>query len=275
MEQLLVGDEAPGVTHENLDDVPLGRGEPDELFPSTYLLGGEVEREVGRGHDRLALREHGSTHCRPQTCEELVHAERLGQVVVGTKVERLDLGRLGPTPRQHDDRHRRPAPEAAHDVEPVHAGKSEVEDDDVGMVARRELERLFTGEGDVGVVSTRFEVDFEGLADARIVLDHECPHSAASRVMAMVAPPPGVSSMLIVAAHRLDEPLGDGEPETDAVVRGACAVAEALERLEHRLPLVSGDAGAAVDDAEVDLLSDLRRLDPHAGAVGRPVAARC
>ena len=72
--------------------------------------------------DCLAFGQHGAAHRGPQPGEQLVHAERLGEVVVGAEVERFDLGCLGATPGQHDDRHRRPAPEAAHDVESVHAG---------------------------------------------------------------------------------------------------------------------------------------------------------
>ena len=128
-------------------------------------------------NDRLALGQHRAAHRGTQTREQLVHPEGLGEVVVGAEVERLDLGCLGPTPRQHDDRHGRPAPEPAHDVEAVHAREAEVEDDDVGMVAGRELERLFAADGHIGFVSTGAEVHFEGLDDARIVFDDEGSHS--------------------------------------------------------------------------------------------------
>ena len=45
------------------------------------------------------------------------------------------------------------------------------------MVARGELQRLLAGDRDVGLVPARPEVDLEGLADPRIVLDDERSHA--------------------------------------------------------------------------------------------------
>ncbi len=60
-------------------------------------------------------------------------AERLGQVVVRTGVERLDLVGLLRARGQHDDRDRRPAAEIADEVDAVAIGKSEVEDDEIRL----------------------------------------------------------------------------------------------------------------------------------------------
>ena len=68
----------------------------------------------------------------PQPGLELAHAEGLGHVVVGAAVEGGDLAVLGPVGRQHDDGHGAPLPDAAADLEAVHVGQAEVEDDDVG-----------------------------------------------------------------------------------------------------------------------------------------------
>ena len=77
---------------------------------------------------------------------------------------------------------------------------------------------------------------------------------------------------LDLAAHRLDEPSRDGEAESDAVA--PLAVAESLERQEHPVALVRGNAGPAVDDAEVDAAVDARRRRRAAGSHGRlwPIA---
>ena len=101
-------------------------------------LAREVDREVGRRDDRLLLGGRGAPQRGAQPGEQLVHAERLGHVVVGAGVERGDLVGLAVAHGQHDDRHRAPAAQAADHVDAVDAGQAEVEDDDVGVVARGE-----------------------------------------------------------------------------------------------------------------------------------------
>ena len=77
-----------------------------------------------------------------------------------------------------------------------------------------------------------------------------------------VAPPPGVSSIVIVGVHGVDEASGDGEPEAEPFVGIRSAVAEALEGLEHGLALVAGDADTTVDHPDVDAVADGARLRP-------------
>ncbi len=204
----------------------------------------------------LTLGQHGSAHRGSQPGEQLVHAERLGEVVVGAEVEGLDLGGLGAAARQHDDRDRRPAAQAAHDVEPVHAGQAEIEDHGVGMVAGGELERVLAGAGQIDLVATGAEVDVERLQDADVVVDDQ---TRGSRRHLQADHDRRATTGRVVdrdgAVHRVDESLRHRETEPDAVVGRPPAVAEALERLEHRLALIAGDAGAPVDDAEVDAVA--------------------
>ena len=79
---------------------------------------------------------------RPQPREQLVHAERLRDVVVGAGVEGLDLVRLALADGEDDDRHARPAAQAADHVDAVDPRQAEVEDHEVGVLARRERQRL-------------------------------------------------------------------------------------------------------------------------------------
>ena len=65
----------------------------------------------------------------PDPGVELGHPERLGHVVVGAALERLDLGRLLAAGRQDDDRGRRLAADPAHDDQPIAIGQAEVEQD--------------------------------------------------------------------------------------------------------------------------------------------------
>ena len=170
-----------------------------------------------------------------QPGQQLVHAERLGQVVVGAEVERGHLVGLRLPDREHDDRHRRPSPQAADDVEPVDAGQPEVQEHDVGMAGRRQVQRLLARCRLVDVVAARLEVDGQGAADLRLVVHHQHPpahspdpsHAAARRDGDGEATARRVVDA-DVALHRGDEAVGHRQPEADAgVVR---AVAEAAGR---------------------------------------------
>ena len=69
-------------------------------------------------------------------------------------------------------------------LDAVDAGEPEVEHDDVGMVARREVERLLARLGQVDVVAAGAQVDAERAPDLRLVVDDE--HRGSPR-----APPGG------------------------------------------------------------------------------------
>ena len=77
---------------------------------------------------------------------------------------------------------------------------------------------------------------------------HDRGRSAAGRVFE-----------LELAAHRRHEAARDREAEADA--GAAVEIAEPLERLEDAIALGTGDAGTAVDDAEVHAVLHRARLD--------------
>ena len=69
--------------------------------------------------------------------QQLAHAEGLGHVVVGAGVERGDLVALLAARGEHDDRHLAPLPQPADHLQAVHIGQAQVQNDDVGLAARR------------------------------------------------------------------------------------------------------------------------------------------
>ena len=78
--------------------------------------------------DEIADLEHGvgrrqcAAQRSPKTREQLVHAERLCHVVVGTRVERRDLLLLVAHHREDEDRRATPATELPRDLGPVAVG---------------------------------------------------------------------------------------------------------------------------------------------------------
>jgi hypothetical protein len=130
--------------------------------------------------------------------QQLAHRERLGDVVVGAEVERLDLDGVLALRREHDDRQR--GVERAHapdDLEAVDSGQSEVEQHEIEGAVRNALQCVLAGEhrGDGIVLS--FQRDAQGAQHDRLVVDEQdqrALHAAIGSSTMKVAPPPGVGS---------------------------------------------------------------------------------
>ena len=105
LQQLCLRDEAAAVANEHFDEVPLGRCQSHLLAVAAHLLRRQVDGEVRRLDEGFFFRRGGTPEGGAQAGEQLVHAERLGDVVVGAGVERRNLVALGVADRQHDDRH--------------------------------------------------------------------------------------------------------------------------------------------------------------------------
>ena len=105
--------------------------------PSGEVDGGLADLDDGLLVLGAAAAGHG-----PEAGEQLVHAERLGDVVVGAGVEGVDLVDAVGATGQHQDRHVGPAPESGDHLGAVHVREAEVEDDHVRRVGRGRLERL-------------------------------------------------------------------------------------------------------------------------------------
>jgi hypothetical protein len=142
--------------------VPFGRGEPDVVgrwaAPGRHRglpgdpLGGQVHDQVTEPDPGLVLGRPGAPDRGPHPREQLLHPERLGDVVVRPRVERLDLvGAVG-SPGQHDDGRLGPAAQPLDHLDAVQVGQAEVEDHQVGRVPGGYLERLGPGGGHVHLV---------------------------------------------------------------------------------------------------------------------------
>src|SRR3984957_14550114 len=206
-QQLALGDQPPVVAHQDLQQLPLGRGQPDVLAVAPdHLLRRQVDGEVGGGDDRLLRGRRGPGGRGPQPGPQLVHAERLRHVVIRPRVQRRHLLAFLAPRGQHDDRDRGPAAHAVDDLGAVHVGQPEVQDDHVGPVAGHRGQAGGAVDRGADVVLPGGQVDAQRAQDGRLVVDdqhagHDPVSSAlvvsalaaAGSVMATVSPPPGVS----------------------------------------------------------------------------------
>ena len=106
--------------------------------------------------------------------QQLAQAVRLGQVVVRTQLEADDLVDLVVAGGQDEDRHLAArGTDASEDLEAVDAGQADVEHDEIGCLARGDLEPLLAGAGDADVVPLLLERVLDPSRDRVLVLDDQ------------------------------------------------------------------------------------------------------
>ena len=111
-----------------------------------------------------------------------------------------------------------------------------------GRCSRRVAERLLAVGRRDHLVAAGAQVRAQATQDLRLVVDDQDPrHAASESDSTIVSPPPGVSSIDELAAHRLHEALRDREPEPHAVRRTNGR--PALEGLEHPVAVAGGIPG--------------------------------
>src|SRR5690606_438436 len=115
---------------------------------------------------------------------KLLDAERLGEIVVGARVDPLDAFRPGGARGENEDRHLAAggAP-ALQDGEPVHPGKAEIEDDEVVILRVAAEPGVLAIGGDIADIAGGVEGRRHIGADARLILDHEYPHQSSSSIL--------------------------------------------------------------------------------------------
>ena len=136
-----------------------------------------------------------------QPGEQLVHAERLGDVVVGAEIERLHLAGFVTATREHDDGNALVAgANGLQQIEPLRVGQAEIENDQVGRLVEQIERRLAVRRLD-DLITLRGEAHAQQLADRWLVIDHQYAdrsgtHAAASNFCR----PRGIGRLMVKAA---------------------------------------------------------------------------
>jgi hypothetical protein len=115
----------------------------------------------------------GPPHRGAQPGQQLVHAERLGHVIVRARIQRGHLLALLAPRRQHDDRGGRPAAHAPDHVGAVHVRQAEVQDEHVRALAGHGGQPRGAVGGRADLVLARGQVDPQRVQDRRLVVDDQ------------------------------------------------------------------------------------------------------
>lgn len=167
--------------HEHLQQGELRAGQLHRASGPADLPGGQVHGQVGEGEGVVVLggglhgrRVGAAAQQRADAGEQLVQLERLHQVVVRPRVQAGHPVADRVAGRQHQDGGQvTRAADAAGGGQAVHAGHLDVQDDQVGPVRRRLLQRVGAVDRDLGVVPLEGEAALEGFADRRLVVDDQ------------------------------------------------------------------------------------------------------
>lgn len=164
-----------GISRQLGEEQPLGWGEAYLMAVTSHRARAEVDANAAVGHESAGSGGRpDTTQDRAYPREQLVGSEWLGQVVVGTEIQRAHLVRLL-APRTDDDD--RGAPGVVHLLENLPAvdkGKTDVEQDDID--GARLTEHLRRGDAVCGQrcrVAGRMQRAGEDLAKGRVVLDDQ------------------------------------------------------------------------------------------------------
>ena len=105
---------------------------------------------------------------------DFVQLERLGDVVVGAQLHRLDRGLRGGDGGDDDHGHvRGDLLGRAQHLQPVHLGHAQVGDDGVRGVATEGLDGSLAARGGEDVIAFLLEGDGEEVPHALLIIDHE------------------------------------------------------------------------------------------------------
>ena len=172
------------MVQEELQQRELPRRQVQRLLAHAHRVRGGIQLEIPRLHDGWPL-DRSASDQGSQPGRELSEVERLGEVVVRSRVESEDPVVHGATGRQHEDRRKPPARTqlAAH-LEPVIDRQHHVQDDRVVVVLRPEREGVLTVARDVDRIALTLESTADRAEQLRLILDDKDLHDVSLSLVA-------------------------------------------------------------------------------------------
>lgn len=188
VEDLRLGDHPADVGHQVVEQLELGRGERDGGAGPGDLVGDRVEAEVGDDEPAVLGGPAGAAQDGADPGDQLLQAERLGDVVVGARGEALDL--VADAVLGGEEEHREvvagvavhgpgdlaavgPLAQLLDDGEAVEVREHHVEDDEVGAFDGYQVEGLGAAGGGGDPETGEAQRGGEQLADVGFVVDDE------------------------------------------------------------------------------------------------------
>ena len=112
-----------------------------------------------------------------QAGEQFLHLERLGQVIVGARIDALDPLQPGAAGGQHQDRHDAGLlPQAPHHGQAVELRQAEIEHNGIVILGRGAKPALLAVPGDVHHIAGLGQGARDIPGDGRLILDEKNPH---------------------------------------------------------------------------------------------------
>ena len=133
IQQLRACEHPPRLAGHRRDDLELALRQIDTAARKPRLHPWDVELHVGADADHVRRKSGAfrpAQHC-AHARDQLFGRKRLGQIIVGPKLQADQLVRLLGARGEHDDRHLALAPQRAGDIQTVETRKAQIQDDQV------------------------------------------------------------------------------------------------------------------------------------------------
>src|SRR5579859_454308 len=109
----------------------------------------------------------------PYARQQLIHTERLGNVVVGAGIERLNFTLLFLADREHDDRHLRTLADRATQLDSGHMRHREISHEEVGNPVHGQIQRALPVGGCLHLIALGLQRSLENARNLRFIVDNE------------------------------------------------------------------------------------------------------